>query len=305
MRKFGLFFIGFFCWNIAACAESKLSILKDLHKQKREGAITVEEFEQKKNALFAKPVTEPVLATQKKDFTKGTKDPFEINSRGIELFNKGQIKKAMPCFKETIELAPDFASAHYYLGKSLWLLNDKAAAKACFQKAMAIAPNLFDGTEPFAKNKKDILFALGQPQLMKDNELRYINANGEVTFTIGDKDVKAQSNSTIDYDEDIDKVIDMDHMLRFPEGFIDRAFNIKVRVLSVKNLNGLYLLDLKDMQTKKYVFTSNLLFVVHPDRLRHFLRVIDGSTQNVYLRGTLKKLDSVYAFYATEYSPFF
>jgi hypothetical protein len=52
MRKFGLFFIVFFCWNLAACAESKLSILKDLHKQKREGAITVEEFEKKKQALF-------------------------------------------------------------------------------------------------------------------------------------------------------------------------------------------------------------------------------------------------------------
>jgi tetratricopeptide (TPR) repeat protein len=116
-------------------------------------------------------------------FEKAT-DPLAIHSKGVGFFLKGKIKLASIFFKRAIELSPNFAISHYYLGKCLWLSGDKATSKFHFRKVLSTAPKLFDGTEPFANNKKDIIFALGKPQSRMNGVLEYINAEGTLKFSV-------------------------------------------------------------------------------------------------------------------------
>lgn len=115
-------------------------------------------------------------------------------------------------------------------------------------------------------------------------------------------------NYAIKDDADCKDVIDMDSMLNFPEKFVDKRFNIQVKVKSVTRINtNLYRLNLINWQTKEYVFNPNFIFVIDlsllgPTYTRLFQDVISGADTEIHLNGILIRVKDKYIFYAITYA---
>ena len=68
-------------------------------------------------------------------------DLFVRNAYGMMLINLERWDQAFPVLKETVALAPDFAGAHYGLGWANERTGQLDEARACYEKAVELAPS--------------------------------------------------------------------------------------------------------------------------------------------------------------------
>lgn len=61
---------------------------------------------------------------------------------GIKHLEHGNLDKAIEQFKKAVDLAPDYARAHYHLGIALQRKGDEAAAREAFRRARELDPRL-------------------------------------------------------------------------------------------------------------------------------------------------------------------
>lgn len=78
--------------------------------------------------------------------------PEILYNKGIDAYNKKNLKDAEALLQKAIETKPDFALAHFWLGMASFSLNKKAAAREHLQKYLELEPN---GSE--AATAKEIL----------------------------------------------------------------------------------------------------------------------------------------------------
>lgn len=67
----------------------------------------------------------------------GAKHEFD---QGLELFNRGRYEEAIPHFEKATEIAPDFAKAHLYLGRSYLNLGKWFNALGPLRMALRLSP---------------------------------------------------------------------------------------------------------------------------------------------------------------------
>lgn len=68
-------------------------------------------------------------------------NPIIYLTMGRILFAQEKTEPSVKAFRKAIELYPEYAAAHYYLGVSLMKQNDLPGAKAAFLEAARLAPN--------------------------------------------------------------------------------------------------------------------------------------------------------------------
>lgn len=67
--------------------------------------------------------------------------PETIYNKGIDAYNKKKVKEAEALLLKAVEVKPDFALAHFWLGMASFNLNKKAAAKEHLEKYLELEPN--------------------------------------------------------------------------------------------------------------------------------------------------------------------
>ena len=67
--------------------------------------------------------------------------PDILYNKGVEAYNKGNMKDAEAALSKAVEAKPDLAMGHYLLGMVSFNMNKKAAAKEHFQKYLELEPN--------------------------------------------------------------------------------------------------------------------------------------------------------------------
>lgn len=67
--------------------------------------------------------------------------PEALYNKGINAYNKKNLKEAESFLAKAVEAKPDFALAHFYLGLTSFTLNKKAAAREHLQKYLELEPN--------------------------------------------------------------------------------------------------------------------------------------------------------------------
>jgi len=67
--------------------------------------------------------------------------PEILYNKGIDAYNKKNLKEAEQYLGKAAEAKPDFALAHFWLGMTEFTLNKKAAAKEHFEKYLQLDPN--------------------------------------------------------------------------------------------------------------------------------------------------------------------
>jgi tetratricopeptide (TPR) repeat protein len=88
-----------------------------------------------------------------KKYTDANPDtPAVLYNKGIEAYNKKNLKEAEQNLAKAAEAKPDFALAHFWLGMTEFTLNKKAAAREHFEKYLQLDPN---GSE--ASTAKELL----------------------------------------------------------------------------------------------------------------------------------------------------
>ncbi len=78
--------------------------------------------------------------------------PEILYNKGIDAYNKKNLKEAEVFLAKSVEAKPDFALAHFWLGMTSFTLNKKAAAKEHLEKYLQLDPN---GSE--ASTAKELL----------------------------------------------------------------------------------------------------------------------------------------------------
>jgi Flp pilus assembly protein TadD len=78
--------------------------------------------------------------------------PEILYNKGIDAYNKKNVKDAAELLQKAVEVKPDFALAHFWLGMTLFNQNKKAGAREHLQKYLELEPN---GSE--ASTAKEIL----------------------------------------------------------------------------------------------------------------------------------------------------
>ena len=68
-------------------------------------------------------------------------DPDTLNRRAYSHLAKGEMQAAIECFRRVVELRPESAQAHQYLGEALERLGDLPAAVNSYQRALALQPD--------------------------------------------------------------------------------------------------------------------------------------------------------------------
>ncbi len=81
-------------------------------------------------------------AEWRKKYEEANPDTPEIlYNKGIEAYNQGKMKDAEASLARAVEVKPDFAMAHFWLGMASFNLNKKAAARDHLQKYLELDPN--------------------------------------------------------------------------------------------------------------------------------------------------------------------
>lgn len=81
-------------------------------------------------------------AEWRKKYEEANPDTPEIlYNKGIEAYNQGKMKDAEASLARAVEVKPDFAMAHFWLGMASFNLNKKAAAREHLQKYLELDPN--------------------------------------------------------------------------------------------------------------------------------------------------------------------
>ena len=75
-----------------------------------------------------------------------------LYNKGVDAYNKKNVKEAEGFLTKAIEAKPDFALAHFWLGMTAFNQNKKALAKTHLEKYLELEPN---GAE--AATAKEIL----------------------------------------------------------------------------------------------------------------------------------------------------
>lgn len=79
-------------------------------------------------------------------------------NRGIYFYNQKAFEKALPYFRESLELNGDYFSAAYHIGQTLWILGYPDEAIVGYQKAIDIEPShvepYFNIAKIFLENKR-------------------------------------------------------------------------------------------------------------------------------------------------------
>jgi tetratricopeptide (TPR) repeat protein len=92
---------------------------------------------------------------QKKYAEANPDSPETIYNKGIDAYNKKNLKEAESLLTKAVEAKPDFALAHFWLGMTSFTLNKKPAAREHLQKYLELDPN---GSEaPTAKELLPLL----------------------------------------------------------------------------------------------------------------------------------------------------
>jgi tetratricopeptide (TPR) repeat protein len=89
---------------------------------------------------------------QKKYAEANPDTPEVLYNKGIDAYNKKNLKEAEQNLTKAAEAKPEFALAHFWLGMTEFTLNKKAAAREHFEKYLQLDPN---GSE--ASTAKELL----------------------------------------------------------------------------------------------------------------------------------------------------
>ena len=89
---------------------------------------------------------------QKKYADANPDTPEVLYNKGIDAYNKKNLKEAEQNLTKAAEAKPEFALAHFWLGMTEFTLNKKAAAREHFEKYLQLDPN---GSE--ASTAKELL----------------------------------------------------------------------------------------------------------------------------------------------------
>lgn len=89
---------------------------------------------------------------QKKYAEAHPDSPEILYNKGIDAYNKKNLKEAESMLTKAVEAKPDFALAHFWLGMTSFTLNKKAAAREHLEKYLELEPG---GSE--ASTAKEIL----------------------------------------------------------------------------------------------------------------------------------------------------
>ena len=101
----------------------------------------------------AKSGDKKAAADWQKKYAEGNPDtPEVLYNKGIDAYNKKDLKEAELNLTKATEAKPEFALAHFWLGMTEFGLNKKAAAREHFEKYLQLDPN---GSE--ASTAKELL----------------------------------------------------------------------------------------------------------------------------------------------------
>ena len=96
------------------------------------------------NLLKTTILTGAILLTTSSAFAAiGTDAKLQYN-KGIDYYNLGQLEQAAACFKEAVNLDPNYVDAYYNLGSILEYLNQDEAALAVFKQIILRKPDDYE-----------------------------------------------------------------------------------------------------------------------------------------------------------------
>jgi tetratricopeptide (TPR) repeat protein len=78
---------------------------------------------------------------QKKYAEANPDSPEVLYNKGIDAYNKKNLKEAETLLTQAVEAKPDFPLAHFWLGMTSFSLNKKAAARQHLEKYLQLDPN--------------------------------------------------------------------------------------------------------------------------------------------------------------------
>ena len=67
--------------------------------------------------------------------------PEILYNKGIDSYNKGKMKDAEVALTKVVEMKPEFANAHFWLGMAAFNQNKKALAREHLQKYLDLDPS--------------------------------------------------------------------------------------------------------------------------------------------------------------------
>lgn len=68
-------------------------------------------------------------------------DPVDLFNKGQDAHSKGELDTALRYYRRSLQLAPDFAEAHYQIGSILEAKGDKTGAELSYRRALGLRPD--------------------------------------------------------------------------------------------------------------------------------------------------------------------